>query len=506
MRQRLGWLVRVNRRYGQPRFPSLGELARAFAHAGRPVPSTSALSRWETGVTVLTHDRIADYERALHLPTHSLTAVADVCVRYASATTGSHLLLARTSPDTRTLDDLLAAATTDGVMTGAQWQNLTAMLAAAPHTVLSPRSLWAQLTHRLTVEANIADGINWLLRCEALNRLVAHPAGQETAIAAVGDLALDRSVHSMAGTVSSLEATGHRGANDLLMRQIRDPITDRIFYGALLASVRKVRDGHFTRAQLMRMVGPLIETAGDSMASVDVRALARILIGAMPVDVRSRVRGHRLPDVEPSAGESIVDRVCATTWARLGADPDSGDDAVLREIVEEMVHHPLFDVRLYATFLLYSTPFRLPLAAASALELRRALARRDVAQVVRLVELLRVLGGPAERVMVEQMMLNDGLDVRIRMCTASALAHLGGYSAVEFFEAAIRGSVRKWHASGRGPGEAAVLQWLVYALGMSGMTALLQTIRRTTDLPSATTTAARWWLSLPAHITDSARR
>jgi hypothetical protein len=88
-----------------------------------------------------------------------------------------------------------------------QPQNAEAPLDTVPGLVLTPRSLWAELTYRLVVEANIANGVPWMLRSEALNRLLAHPAGQDAAIAVVRDLALDRSSHSMAGTMSALEVT-----------------------------------------------------------------------------------------------------------------------------------------------------------------------------------------------------------------------------------------------------------------------------------------------------------
>ena len=61
----------------------------------------------------------------------------------------------------------------------------------------------------------------------------------------------------------------------------------------------------------------------------------------------------------------------------LGKDTPSGHwelagvpDIVLPRLLTEMLHDPVFDVRMYATFLVYATPYRRPVAEVLLQEMR----------------------------------------------------------------------------------------------------------------------------------------
>jgi len=495
MYARLGWLVRVNRRYGACRLGTLAETARAFRQKGHISPSVSTLSRWESGRVPLTHSRIAAYERALGLPQHALTAVADVWIRYATATTNSPSTLVRQSPQHRVLDHLLESAIGSGPVTGADWHDMTVALAAEPRALLSPRSAWGELVSRLVMEANVSDGLQWMLRTEALSRLLTHPVGQDVAISTVQAIALDRSTHSMAGTVSALEATRHSSANSAVVRLAVHPVDDRIFHGAVMAAVRKVRDGHFTPPQLTALVAALVDRGDDLGAGQDLRSLVDYLIA---------MASRRCSATEPKRAR--VEQLVNLAWAHLGADPDPADDAILREIITEMLYHQVDDVRLFATYLLWGTPYRGPLAEALTHELRAELARHNARRVSALLEVLRVLGGPNQRRLVEKLLLTGGLDPGSRVMVASTLAHIGGRSPDLFWQEATRLSVERWRFADRSAGEAAVVHRLAYALGMTGQVRLLKQMRFTRDLPIAARVAAAWWLDLPPHITAGVRQ
>lgn len=113
-----------------------------------------------------------------------------------------------------------------------------------PGVILSPNKVWAELSERLLHETSVADGTLWMHRAEAFNRLIAHPAGQDAAISTA----------------------------------------DRRFYGALLASVRKLRNGHFTAAQLRKLV-PVLLAEGRNNAR-----LAAVVRHAIPAAAGPRTR------------------------------------------------------------------------------------------------------------------------------------------------------------------------------------------------------------------------
>lgn len=479
-------MFRVNRTLvGNGRYRRLATFAADFGRV-----STSSLSRWEAGLTTMPRWAARRYERLLGLPDGLLQVTADTVARYHSP------------PGTPTSDwireeqvpaqlDLLDRATGDGELSGADWYRLSGWIASEPHLVLCPNSTWTRLAERLLVEISIADGLAWMSRAEAYHRLIAHPVGQAPAIATAVAAAADQSAQSMIGSLSVFAASGHRDASRAVLDQIVDPTSSRTFYGALLTSAKKLRYGHFTDQHIGALLPVLIELLG--YGSWERISLAARLLRSLPPAARRRL---------PPRVRVLLDQVSAVDTARTPLPPT--DDPALPLVVAEMIDDPVFDVRLSAAFQIYSTPYRATVSQTLGEELLAEWRRRgDLDRMERILESLRVLGGPAQRRLVERMLLGRDTSPAVRDMAAYALGHIGGTSTDAFLLAVIDAALRRW-ARDRDPHDASVLDRVVYAIGMSRRPDLLPRVLAEPDLPAPVRTAARWWLNLPDHLTRSA--
>lgn len=430
-----------------------------------------------------------------------MVAVADTILRF-SGKVRPEPVLERPGVDqeelSREIDVRVDSAVRGDVLSGADWDVVTELLCRRPYTVLSPKSTWAALAERLLVEMAVSDGVSWMLRAEAYQRLMAHPLGGPAAVATAANAADDTGVQSMVGLVSVFDSAVSREATAHVVRHLRHPRTDRAFAGALLACVRKVRDRHFGPAE-MAEVGRVIT---DLLSGGRSHRLASSVAHLLPAHVRGRfgrrtwTAAVRCLGLEDNARRTVT-RIVAS--ARVGLPHDGG--TLLPALVDEALNAPVFDERLYALFTLYSTPFRAPVARELATMLRHD--RPDAATIASLLEALRVLGGPGERRVVESLLVSRALPSPVRDTAASALGHIAGTSSRAFWRAAIDVALRGL-AEGL-TSEISVLDRLVYALGMADDLVLLAEVASDARVPHNVRAAARWWHSIPDHIRQSAR-
>lgn len=523
--QRVGWLLRVNRLYGPTgRWLRLADFARAFQGGCWPErTSVYQISRWETAAVRVPYLAIRRYEELLDLPSHRLVALIDSIYRYAASTGDASPVLTR-APDRPAAPDRLTelvdlAASSTALLTGVEWDELTRRLAAVPEVVISPQRVWADIAERLLAETIVADGLAWMQRYEALSRLLAHPVGQQAAVAACASLAADRTNQVFIETVSALDASDHPDANRHVLRQLAHPTNDRAQFGALLASVRKLRFGHFTEAQLPRLVAVIHELSFDSNRRGDIQPLAvellRRLSDRMPAASRNRLRGlvadptlhqvlraGRLADGE--ASRRLVDRLSNTAVALMPGEPPPFRDEVLPVLVDEMLFSPVFDVRMYAAIAVSGTPYRQPLAAGLAAELNgRTVLADPVAPAM--IEALRLVGGAEQRAVIERLTTASGVHGSITVAAAQAIGHVGGRSDDRFWRTAVAYHAELWRRTGQPTNEAA-LNGLTYGLGMTRNPALLRLLRADDRMPQPVRAAATWWLNVPDVVYASANR
>jgi hypothetical protein len=379
--------------------------------------------------------------------------------------------------------------------------------------VLVPSRLWTDLAERLLGEMLVSDGLGWLQRSEALHRLLVHPVGQAAAVAACAGAIGDPANTVFIEPMVVLDATLHQDANRLVLTQLIRPTNVRTQYGALLACVRKVRDGHFSADQLATVSGAIgdLVTGGD--AHPGTIALAVDVLRRLPAPVRDgvgrRIGGllsadrtlsevmaaGRLASTGPS--RVVVNRVVQATTAGAVREPTGFTDELLPTLVDEMLFSPVLDTSLMSAMLVRSTPYAPSLAAALAAELASPRVVSDMPLACAMLGTLRTVGRAEQRPLVERLVLAPGVRAEVSFAAISCLAHIGGTSADDFWTGALTRHSGAWrHQRGRRSGEA--LTTLVYGLGMARNLGLLARIRGDETAPRPARMAASWWLDQPA--------
>src|SRR5215475_1082092 len=158
---RIGWLLRMNRVYGEDERLAVGvHFARAFRGGCAPrAVDGPQITRWERASQRADRLVVRRYEQLLGLPESSLVAVADAVYREARGVPGLSFPDAR-APDPARLRErtyqLLDQATGTDLMSGNDWAELTANLSVLPTLLLYPPRLWASLAERLLAEMIVA--------------------------------------------------------------------------------------------------------------------------------------------------------------------------------------------------------------------------------------------------------------------------------------------------------------------------------------------------------------
>ncbi|MCT9094255.1 helix-turn-helix domain-containing protein [Streptomyces sp. ASQP_92] len=524
-KDRVGWLLRVNRVYGRGgRWFRLTSFAEAFHGGSWPKPvDASRISRWENGGSPPTLAVLRRYEELLELPRNTLVSTVEMTMRYygvdALGPTPRHGSTGNDQDADQELDRLevlIDRVCSTALVSGSEWDETCRLLSAHPHLVLVPRSRWDALAERLLAETIISASNAWRQRFEAFNRLLGHPMARRAAIAACATLARDRSCQIFVEPICVLDTTAHPDATLHVLAQLDDPTNDRVLYGALLACFRKVRQRHLSEPDLVRLGNNVEQLLTEPALAEESQLLAaqllRLLDPAEPVAGRLRlmltthpllqriVEDGRLASAATAAFSvrRIVDLVLASQTRELAGF----EDHTLPLMVDQMLFHPSFDVRLYATAMLSVTPYRQNLAAAIAVELRRPAVLSSQALTHAFLGALRQLGGPAERPLVEWL-VSGRASPWAAESAAGVIGHLDGASSELFWRTEIARYSTAWRRA-RSDGAARVLHGLIYALGITGQHALLAMIADDARYPATVRAAATWWLNIPEFITASA--
>jgi hypothetical protein len=517
------WLLRVTRLHGSRPYRNLTTFAHALNEAGIERAGPSTISRIETGAIAPTFETARGYERVLGLPSFSLASVLDTIFRYRASAFDAKPLLRRRGRDARDVyrrfDELVERACSRDVMTGADWDELTVIVADRPDLVVSPRSAWLSLTNRLLAEMMIADGVPWMQRSEALNRLLAHPMVGIDALGILCAAVDDRGIQSMVGTASMFDASAEPQAAAEVLRHMREPPDDRVFKGTLMACVRKLRYSQFTGPQITRLSG-LVAGALQEQDHLDegTCALAVSVLCQLPRqahgDLGRRTLQRQALERSPASvlaenrllgwasGRLIAERIAHHASARTVTVPDTYTDKILPLIIDEMLSEPVYDARLYAALLINASPYGAATAEALVTEIASAYRNRNLAWVIAIFEALRNLGGQAERHVVEHFVTDAGVSEAVADAAAYALGHISGASGDEFWQRALICRRLAWKRSASAV-SGSILDRLVYAIGMSGNAPLLRAVQGDGDMPPRVRACAGWWLSRPDFIRQS---
>lgn len=521
---RAGWLLRAHRlHHPDPGLRRLTGFARAYREDRRYAGgiSPSSLSRWENGLVAVTSASIRRYEDVLGLSPHRLLLPIQTIARHEGGPAAAAFLRGGggpppADPDPR-MDPLLDQVLDGGVLSGADWDDLTRWATHGGGRV-SPGRVRHAVVRRLLEETLVSDGASWMRRFEALGRLMADPLWGPETIAVCAGVAEQPAHAGLIEAVCALDGSPHPDAARAVLRQLTDPTTSDSLYGALLAAARKTRKRHFTVEQTRTLVDVVdgVLTGGPQPAHpVSVVEAAAVLLHRLPLSDAHTARltasaAHRGPTVRAVVAHgSLTDPVAASVTvsrivARLGDDDvPAQTTAVLGTLVDDLLHHPVADVRLYAAMLLRASPYGPRIAAALAADLRRTTTVRAEDSAVPLLHALRVLGGPAQRGVVADLTLARGLPQEVTLTAVHALGHIGGHSPESYWRAVFHQHAR---TATDAAGQHRVLKRLVYGFAMAGELDLLTRLVEEQAQAEPAQRLSGWWAGLDRHVRESARR
>ncbi|MFJ8141017.1 helix-turn-helix domain-containing protein [Streptomyces sp. NPDC096013] len=521
---RAGWLLRSHRLcHADPALRRLAGFAHAYCEDRRHATgiSPSSLSRWENGLVPVPASAVRRYEDVLGLSACHLLAPIQTIARHEGGMTAAAFLRSDRSnnpspnPGPR-VEDLLARILDGGVLTGNDWDDLTRWAAYEGGQIFPGRVRHA-VVHRLLEETVVAGGAAWMRRFEALNRLLADPLWGPEAIAVCAAVAQQPEHVGLIETVCALDGSPHPDAGRAVLSQLTDPTTADTRYGALLAAARKTRKHHFTTEQtqtLVDVVDGILAGPHLSLPPAAVEAAA-VLLHRLPLSAAHRARlttsvsnrGSTLNAIVTHGSLTDPDTAVTSVSRVLGRldDPGPGPAAtILGTLIDDLLHHPVADVRLYTAMMLRASPYESQIASALAADLRRVGVLRTGDRAIPILYALRVLGGPDQRAVVEGLTLARGVPRAVALAAVHALGHIGGRSPETYWRAVFHQHVHAAHGT---TDQREVLKRLVYAFAMGDELELLTRLMAEPQTRGTPTRAlSGWWTNLEHHVRDSAQR
>ena len=305
-----------------------------------------------------------------------------------------------------------------------------------------------------------------------------------------------------------------------MLNQLTQPTNSRSHYGALMACVRKVRDGHLSPDQLVKVVAVI----GDAVQPSDTIRARRRSRWTCCAGCPGRCGGRHGPPAarggrgRPNPARGARGRPAGRQRpVEAGRQPDrAGDpgraarepvgftDELLPVLVDEMLFAPVLDAALHSALLLRSSPYGPAVASAIAAELATPRVVSDPPLANAMLAALRIVGQAEQRPLVERLALTPGLRSDVVSAAISCLAHIGGSSPDKFWLTALERHGLAWRRyQARQSVEA--LTTLVYGLGIAHNLQLLALVRADDQAPPPVRRAAGWWLDRPARFYDSVR-
>jgi hypothetical protein len=474
----VGWLLRVNRRFGADAAMRNGRsFASAFStDADRRRVAPSHVSRWESGSLLVSRATVRRYEHLLGLTPDSLVTVRDAI--YRALPPGRHPP-ADTALDTGDrLHELIDLATSGDAMTGVQWGALTESVAGRRDLVLHPPALWSVIAHRLLAELTAQEGTGWLQRQEAACRLLEHPAARPSMVRACIDLVEDPGQPAVIEPLTLLDAAADPAANAYVLRELETPRDDRRYRGALMAAIRKIEYGHFAgehRVRLARFVRspPTADGEGETGVLLD----------------RVRTAYARGAPAGPPVISEGARRIAMAAVSTLG----DGDRAVpvLSALTGQALGEHSGELRVVAAMAIAHSPYREPVSVALRADVRLAMARRTGDDLSPALQTLTILGSDRHRPILYDLLTGPGHTPTARLAAAWALPHCAGRFTVPQWQRILDSQVTAWS---RRPAAAAesVLRGIAYGIGTDDQRGLLAGLEGSLALPPAVRATAAW--------------
>jgi transcriptional regulator with XRE-family HTH domain len=530
------WLLRSARAYTPT---SRGMTAARFAQGDDVYPAVhrSQVSRWESGHTEPTYGLVRRYEDLCGIPAGQLVTAVDLVYRHDRPRV-HRPHLSRPLPDDRVaaVAPLLDACLAGDVLTGADWDFLSAAIADVPD-VLAPRSVWVHLLRRLLTELAASVGAPYLRRVEAVARLGGHPRARDAALEVADDLLTDPSAQVYAEAASMLAYVDHPGTAPMLQRVLRDPVSPNAVRAALFASATLLRERRADPDDAYQLVRSAHSLSTDPRQPYRVRRSAADVLLALAPDSRERIasRMRTTPEeltvasivagtgpMPPRVATALRGRVLAHLRHSLG--PDAAEDPDLVRLLRMVTLETNDDRRSDALELLMVAPHGPAFGHAYTNELVDAASTRDMVRVHETLAALVCLAQPGNidtplAIAARQGSLDLGPDAAIEASWAVGNAALtaGDRRAAA---AAIRTAVHD-ALTGVRPATPSLLEAWAYLLGRQGLLGDLD-LPPTPNLSTPPTRhtggeglavrawaawehATRWWSDQPPYVIAAAQ-
>lgn len=502
------WALQTAREFADD--PALRSRAALADGVGRAAPvHRSQVGRWESGSTAAQYDLVRRYETVLGLPDHQLVCLLDHLHRDAAPARPHPALRIVHDDEMQRWEPLLDRALSTDRMRGIDWDLLTAHITTAPNFFMR-KGDWRDLVSRCVREMEVATGLEYGLRAEAVARLASH----RRSIGAVTELVdtvlgqPDQLVYSE--TACLLQFSADPAASSVLLRHLTDPVNKQAWQWSALALTTLIRRGRTREPLLRTAVGSSWQMVQDPAATPGARLAAAALIraarerlpdnripaaGGLPVGPTARVLRNGAP-ADNERMRRIFRHVDLVIAEHL--DGRDHDTTVLRELLSGL-NTVERQARGHVLEVLGLSPYGEFVADAYLAELRTAVDSGTAEDPHDILAVACALSQPRHVPQLLEELSRPGISAQLTNDLGVAIGNSRDTAHSEQIAALARGHCGAQRSTGSAADSALHARGLTYALGMSGRRDLLSQLREETTDPGWVT-ALDWWLDVPAHI------
>jgi hypothetical protein len=322
----------------------------------------------------------------------------------------------------------------------------------------------------------------WFARQEAMNKLMAHPASAPHAIAVCTEMADDVHNPVFIEPISLLDAANHPVANSYVAQELREPRNKHSMQGALLAATSKLRRGHYSLEQRMRLA--------ESIDDLHRSHAGHPVVGPLLDDVFAVLSCGRSQS-SPHATDALARRLAEDATSRI-AVPMENADRMLSQLIAEALFSRNSDACLYAAGLIGATPYRVPVANAVANAVKQRAHSRDELFVERGLRLLTRLRTTDHQTLVSQFLQDPTATAHSRHAAVLAAGHSTGPLGEPVWRTITHQQLALFTTRPSAL-DADILRGLVYSVGTAGHDRLLAELVTHPSVPTQIRRLALWW-------------
>lgn len=501
---RTAWVLQSARVFAAD--PELRSRTALADGVGRAAPvHRSQVGRWESGSTAMQYELVRRYETVLGLPEHQLVCLLDHLHRDATPARPHPALRITKDGESELWEPLLDRVLSTDRMRGIDWDLLSAHITAAPNFYLRQHD-WRDLVQRCVQEMEVATGLEYGLRAEAVARLASHRRSIGTVTELVDDTLgrPDRLIYSE--TACLLQFSPDPQASQILVGHLREPVNFHAWQWSAAALTTLIRRGQTAEPLLRTAMSSAWHMLREENAPPGVHLAAAALMRAADTMADGRRRPQPAPEhlSGPTArvlhsGSPADDermrrirlRIDASLADRL-VDGDH-DSAVLRDLLADL-NTVERQARGHVLAVLELSPYGEYVADAYLAELDDTIGYGAPEEAHDILAVLCALSSPRHVPQLLRHLCAPEVSAQLVNDLGVAIGNSGAAGYVEPIAALAR-----QHIAAAGPDSALIARGLTYALGMAGHRDLLAQLRQETTDPGWVV-ALEWWLGVPGHI------